>query len=239
MKLLNLFLALSAALWATSCLESEQSVSGTGDAFVVCRKVGDNVVYGLSLNAYTYSEFEKVTVQGVTGSVKKNYTLSAKQGYKTSFYWETPEAEFSATPPQETVFTFTSVFSNGTSQVFQDILTDKILAIPTASAIVYNGSKDEIQVTWAGIENADTYAIALLDQDNKTIFSSSEQRASQSTTYTIGVSGSGWASTARPVAGKTYKLRIYAIDYESDINAYNMQALAFGDKEFVWGPSQL
>lgn len=236
MKLLNLFLLLSVVVWATSCLDTaDPAVSGAGDTYLVCKKVNGNTAYGLSLNAFTYGEFKKVTVQGVdAANVKKSYNLAAKQGYKTNFYWETPDSLFSTTPPTETVFTFTATFSDETKQVFQDVLTADILAVPAVSAAIYNDAKSELQITWAKVPNADTYAVALLDQENKVIFSSSEQYASKSVSYTIGVSGNGWASSARPVAGKTYKLRVYAFKYEAEVNAYNLQALSFVDKDIVW-----
>jgi hypothetical protein len=235
MKLLKLFFVLLIAVSATSCLKNDDKASGTGDVIIVSKKIGENTVYGLSLYAYTFSEFKTVTAVSSTNS-GKTYTLAANQGYKTNFYYETADAEMTTTPPAAATFTFSAVFENGDTQTFVDAITSEVLAVPVITATEYKGTDKTTTIKWNDVSSADSYAINIFDSDNKLVFASTEL-AKTVKSYTVSPSGSGWASTIKPVDGKTYKIRLYAFAYESTANAYNVQATSIGEKTFVWAES--
>ena len=56
MKQLRILAMLLALIFVTSCNKDDQA-TGTGDAFIIVKKSGDNTVYGISLYAYTFSTF--------------------------------------------------------------------------------------------------------------------------------------------------------------------------------------
>lgn len=234
MKRLNLILLVVVVVFMTSCLKTEDQASGTGDAVVVTKKIGDNTVYGISLYAYTFSTFKSVTVAS-SADASKTYTLGANQGYKSSFYYETPDAAFSPQPPSASTYNFSAIFDNGSSANFQDVLSDKVLPVPTVEKMEYDAVKNSLKVTWTKITNADSYAINILD-GQKIIFTSSELSPSL-TSYTISAAGSGWASSSPPVSGKNYTVKLFAFLYESGANAYNVQASSFTVVPMTWGNS--
>lgn len=234
MKRLNLFLLVIVVVFMTSCLKTDDQASGTGDAVVVTKKIGNNTVYGISLYAYTFSAFKSVTVVS-SSDASKTYTLSANQGYKSSFYYETPEAEFSPQPPSASTYNFSAVFDNGSTASFQDVLSDKVLPVPTIEKMEYDAVKNSLKITWTKITNADSYAVNILD--GQTIVFGSAELSPSLTSYTISATGSGWASSSPPVNGKNYTVKLFAFQYESGVNAYDVQATAFTLVPMTWGTS--
>lgn len=234
MKRFNLVLLVIVVVFMTSCLKTDDQASGTGDAVVVTKKIGNNTVYGISLYAYTFSAFKSVTVVS-SSDASKTYTLSANQGYKSSFYYETPDAEFSPQPPSASTYNFSAVFDNGSSANFQDVLSDKVLPLPAIEKMEYDAIKNSLKVTWTKITNADSYAINILD--GQTIVFSSAELSPSLTSYTISATGSGWASSSPPVNGKNYTVKLFAFLYESGANAYNVQASAIMEAPITWGTS--
>lgn len=233
MKRLNLFLLVMVVVFMTSCLKTEDQASGTGDAIVVTKKIGNNTVYGISLYAVTYSSFKSVEVTASKNDVSVNYALKANQGYKTNFYYETPDSEFSPEPPLATTYNFSAVFDNGSTASFQDVLSDKVLPVPTIEKMEYDAVKNSLKITWTKITNADSYAINILD--GQTIVFSSAELSPSLTSYTISATGSGWASSSPPVSGKNYTVKLFAFLYESGANAFNVQASAIMEAPMTWG----
>ena len=234
MKRFNLFLLVIVVVLMTSCLKTDDQASGTGDVIVVTKKIGNNTVYGISLYAYTFSAFKSVTAAS-SSNTSKTYTLSANQGYKSSFYYETPDAEFSLQPPSAATFNFSAVFDNGSSANFQDVLSDKVLPVPTIEKMEYDAVKNSLKITWTKITNADSYAINIFD-GQKIVFGSAELSPSL-TTYTINANGNGWASNSPPVKDKIYTVKLFAFLYESGANAYNVQATSFTMVPTTWATS--
>lgn len=232
MKRLNFFILLLVAAILSSCLKTDDQASGTGDVIVVSKKIGNNTVYGISLYAYTFSAFKSVTVAS-SSDASKTYTLSANQGYKTSFYYETPDAEFSSQTPSAATYTFSAVFENGSTATFQDVLSDKVLTVPTIENLEYDSVKNTLKVSWTKIANADSYAISILD--GQTVVFGSTELASSLTSYTISATGGGWAVSSPPVKGKTYTIKLFAFLYESGANSYNVQATALTEAPAIWG----
>lgn len=236
MKRLNLVLLVIVVVILASCLKTEDQASGTGDAIVVTKKIGNNTVYGLSLYAYTFSAFKSVTVSS-SADASKTYTLSANQGYKSSFYYETPDVDYSPQPPSASTYNFTAVFDNGSTANFQDVLSDKVLPVPIVEKMEFDATKNSLKVTWTKITNADSYAINILD-GQKIIFSSAELSPAL-TSYTISATGTGWASGSPPVNGKNYTVKLFAFLYESGANAYNVQASAITEASTTWSASSV
>lgn len=233
MKTRILAVLLAVLLSATSCLKTDNQATGTGDALIVVKKKGETTVYGVSLYAYTFSEFKSVSVTAAKNGTSKTYTLAANQGYKTSFYYESPDAEFSPELPQATDYIFTAQFENGTAQTFSDVLTDEVLAVPTIIKMEYDSVKNILTVNWNEVPNADSYAINITD--GQTVLFSSVELPKTVKYFSISPSGSGWNMSTPPVSGKTYTLKLYAFLYETTANAYNVQCTSVAETSLVWG----
>lgn len=232
MERFKILAILSLIILATSCLNNDDEPTGVGDVLVVAKQSGNTTVYGISIYAYTFSSFEKVEAVRKAGEAK-TFTLKANQGIKSNFYYETPDAEYSTTPPAASTYDFTATFSDGSTQNFQDILTDKVIPIPNVEKCAYNATEHKLEVTWVSIENVNTYAVNILE-DKKLVFASGELPGTYKN-YSIRADGGGWAPGFTPESGKTYTARIFAYLYESPGNGYNVQATSFAERSIVWG----
>ena len=233
MKQLRIFAILMAAVLMAGCDKNEDQGTGVGDVMIVSKQVGLNNVYGLSMYAYTFSEFS--TVKAVSSAdTAKIYTLKSNEGYKSSFYLETPDAEFTATKPVASTFNFSAIFENGARQAFDDILSDKALLPASIDTCEYNTKKHLLRVTWTPVTDAQGYAINIFD--GSTLIFGSQELVSTAKAYSVSTNGNGWASGLPPVSGKTYTVKLFAYLYESVPKAsYNIQAISIAEKTVVWG----
>jgi len=232
MRQLKFILLVMITTVLASCNKSQNEGSGTGDAIIVAKKSGTNTVYGVSLYAYSFSPFQSVKVTS-SADATKTYNLKENQGYKTNFAYEAPDAEFTTTKPVASTYNFSAVFENGVTDVFQDDLTDKVLAVPTIEKSVYDATTTELTTTWLSVTDADSYAINILD--GSTLVFGSLELANTIKTFTLSSTSSGWITGITPVVGKTYTLRLNAYLYEPNGNTYNMQAVSMAEKQITWG----
>jgi hypothetical protein len=214
-----------------SCKGSDEDGTGVGDAIIIAKQKNTVTVYGLSLNASSYASFKSVTVSTATGSNK--YTLKSNQGYPTDFIYETPVAEFSETKPAATTYLFSAIFENGATDEFEDVVTDKTLPTTSFKTSTFNSSTNVLDISWNLIENADSYALNIID-GSSVVFASPEL-TNKNSTYTISSTGGGWANGFTPQKGKTYTVRLYAFLYEPNLGNYNLQASSITETNVVWG----
>jgi hypothetical protein len=232
MKLINSFVFALIALLIVSCNKSNDDASGTGDAIIISKKLGANVVYGYSLYAYTFASFQSVKVTS-TIDATKTYTLKENQGYKTNFYYETPDADFTTVKPVAATFSFSAVFNNGATDVFQDELTDKVLPVPVIEKTESGTDDKDVTITWALVTGADSYGINILE--GTTVVFASLELVNTTKTLTVASTASGWITGFTPEAGKTYTVRLNAYLYEPSGNSYNLQAVSTTEKSIIWG----
>lgn len=221
-----------AVILMTACNKSNDQATGIGDVLIVAKQSGPNIVYGISIYAYTLSSFASVNVVS-SADPGKTYTLKSNQGFKTSFYYEMPESEYTITKPVASTYSFSATFENGVAQTFQNILSDKVLPIPTIEKCEYNVTDHLLEVKWTLMNDASSYAINILD-GSKIVFGSTELKNTVGN-YSISTSGGGWAIGFTPENGKTYAVRLFAYLYEPGGGAYNIQSTSITEKTVVWG----
>lgn len=231
MKTLQIFVLVLITLFIASCNKSQDEATGIGDAIIVSKKVGANVVYAYSLYAYSFSPFQSVKAVNSLNATK-TYTLKVNQTYDTNFYYETPDADFTTTKPTASVFNFSAVFKNGATDEFQDDVTDKVLPIPVIEKTEYNLTTKELGVSWASVTGAESYAINIFDGSNL-VYSSPE--LVNTLKYFAVSSTTGWVTGVTPVSGKIYTVRLLAFLYEPSGDSYNIQSVSTTDKQVTWG----
>lgn len=232
MKQLNIFAILMTAILMTACNNNDDQATGVGDVIIVAKQSGSDTVYGLSFYAYSLSPFSSVSAVNTSDPGKK-YTLKSIQNYKSSFYFETPESEFTITKPAADTCTFSAIFENGVKQSFQNILTDKVLPIPIIEKCEYNTTEHHLDVTWTLIDEASSYAINIFD-GSRLVFRSPELPKTFKF-FNISATGGGWDVGFTPESGKTYKVRLFAYLYEPGGGVYNIQATSIAESNVVWG----
>jgi hypothetical protein len=220
-------------LTLTSCLKVPDENKFIGDAMILCKTDHlQKVVYGLSIYAYTNSSFQSVQVTSSAGPTKL-YTLKSDQGSKTNFIYDMPQSEYSTTKPEAATYTFTATLNNGTTQIFTDELTNKVLTVPVLNKCTYNTQLLQLDVAWAATEGASSYAINVLNETTP-VFWSNELSAS-ARAFSVISGTNGWATGYIPEYGKTYTLRLFSYMYEDQGNSSNIQSVSYTDKVFVWG----
>jgi hypothetical protein len=232
MKQLTIITIVVSAILLSSCNKNNDQATGVGDVLIVSKQSGTNTVYGISLFAYTYSTFQSVKATNAADA-SKTYTLKANQGYKSNFYYEATGNDFTTTKPAAATYNFSAVFENGVTQEFQDVLTDKVLPIPTLTKCEYDATGRQLVVTWTLLSDASSYAINILDGTNL-VFGSTELKNTVGT-YSISAVGGGWATGFTPESGKTYTVRVYAYLFEPNGGSYDVQAVSYVEKPVVWG----
>jgi hypothetical protein len=234
---MNPFRIISAVLLSLlifSCNKQDEQAAGVGDAIMVVKKSGTTDVYGISLYAYTYSSFKSVTAKLVNGVIADHlYTLKVNQGYKTNFYYETPDAEYTTTKPVESTLNFSAVFENGTTDEFQDELSNKVLATAVIDTCQYNSTKHVLRLIWKPVIGAESYAINIMN-DSTLIFGSPQLSTTVNAVY-ISANSIGWATGFTPTAGNTYKVKVFAYLYEATKSPYDIQCVSIAEADAVWG----
>ena len=232
MKQLIILAILMAAILMVSCNKNDNQATGVGDVLIVAKQSGANTVYGISMYAYSLSPFASVSTVS-SADPGKTFILKANQGYKTSFYYETPDNQFTTTKPAVATFTFSAIFENRVTQEFQNTLTDKVLPIPTFIKCEYNIVDRRLDVKWTLINGASSYSLSIFD-GSTLVFGSAELKKSDGT-YSINATGGGWAVGFKPENGKTYTVHLFAYLYEPGGGVYNIQATSIAEKTVVWG----
>lgn len=233
MKQLKIFTLILLLAFSSSCnKESDDSV--VGDAIIVSKRSGTNVVYGVALYTYAYSSIKTVTA--VSSLDPSNaVSLAANGSYTYNFLKEPSDSEYSETIPAATIYTFSGVFDGGATFECQDILTSDALAPVTFEKCQYNTTSSYAELSWTALPNADSYAIYVVDESGTVVFRSSEL-SNTVLAGTLSSSASGWTS-GYPKSGGTYTVKIYAFKYEDSTNtsSYQLQATSISDATIVWG----
>ncbi|MDP3643348.1 MAG: hypothetical protein Q8S54_09190 [Bacteroidota bacterium] len=232
MKPIRNFALLMCAISLVSCLKNPDDIICAGDAMIVSKMAGNNVVYGLSIYTYTNSSFQSVQVVS-SADAGKSFSLKSDQGLKTNFIYEMPESEYTATRPAASTYTFTAALTDGTTQVFNDVLSDKVLPIPTIQKCTYNTEMYQLDIAWPVTEGASSYVVFIFNGLSP-VFASYEL-AGTTKSFAVISGGNGWARSFSPETGKTYTVRLYAYLYEDQGNSNNIQAMSFTDQTVVWG----
>ena len=233
MKQLKIISLIVLIAFSLSCNKENNNSEIEGDAVVLSKRSGTNVVYGIAFYASAVTPLKTVTVASST-SPSESISLSAFGSETYSFYKEPSDSEYSTTKPAANTYVFNAVFEDGTTSESRDILTADVLDPVTFEKCQYNSSNSYAELSWTALTKANSYVIYVVNNLGTTVFTSGEV-PSNVTSGTLSSSASGWAS-GYPKNGDTYTIRIYAFEYEDATNAnYQLQANSISDATIVWG----
>lgn len=231
MKKLSFAVVASLAI-LTSCNKKEESVTVAGDVYVVTQRSGDDILYGLCIHAYSFYAFSNVTVNPVT-EPGTTYHLQGYPGFKTDFYYDTPEAELSTEMPATGNYHFVANFENGKTDIDDDILSADFLVPPVIKECSFDATKNKAVIEWEKVTGADLYVIKLYDGDDLVFLSPALDPSL--TKVDFGGTGTSWGQNYTPDAGTNFKMRFSAFKYEAGGDSYNVQASTFSDATLLWG----
>lgn len=216
----------------TSCNKNEESVTAVGDVYVVTQRSGENILYGLSIHAYSFYAFSSVTVIPDT-EPGTTYHLQSYPGFKTDFYYDTPESELTAVMPATGNYHFAANFENGKTDVADDVLSADFLIPPVIKECSYNTTTQKATIEWESVTGADLFVIKLYEDDELVFLSPAIDP--KITEVEFSGTNSSWGKDYTPTAGTVFKARISAFKYETGGDSYNVQASTFADENLLWG----
>ena len=216
-----------------SCSKESNNSTIEGDAVILSKRSGTNVVYGVALYAQSVGALKTVTAVS-SSDPSKTISLTPISGGTYYFVKEPIDSEYSTTKPASSTYIFNAVFDDGTTDEFQDILTADVIDPVTFEKCQYNTTNSYAEISWTALANANSYVIYVINNSGTTVFKSGEVPYTI-TTGTLSSSASGWTS-GYPNSGDTYTIRIYAFKYEDAASGnYQLQANSISDATIVWG----
>lgn len=215
-----------------SCNKSEESATAVGDVYIVTQRSGENILYGLSIHAYSFYPFSTVTVSP-DAEPGTTYHLQAYPNFKTDFYYDTPELDLSTEKPVTGNYHFIANFESGKTDVTDDNLTADYLIPPVIKECSYDISTQKATIEWEAVAGTDLYVIKLYDDDELVLLSPALDPTVTKVEFT-GTSTS-WGQDYTPTEGTNFVARVSAFKYETGGDSYNVQASTFADDNLFWG----
>jgi hypothetical protein len=234
MRPLKIFTLILLVAFSSSCNKDSDDSTVVGDAIIVSKRSGTNIVYGVALYAYAFSPLKSVTAASLL-EPSNTVSLAANGSDTYDFFKEPTAAEYSETVPIASIYTFNGEFESGSTFECQDILGSDALAPVTFEKCTYNTTNSYAELSWTALTNADSYVIYFVNESGTVVFGSGEL-SNTVTSGALSSSASGWSS-GYPINGDTYTVRVFAYEYEdsSNINSYHLQAISISDATLVWG----
>ena len=229
-KLLFTLFTISAIF--TSCNKNENNASIVGDVYLVTQRSGENILYGLSLHAYSFYALSSVTVSP-NAEPGTTYHLQEYPGFKTDFYYDTPESELSTEKPAPGNYHFTASFENGKTNEADDYLAADFLVPPVITSCSYDVSSEKATIEWETVTGADLYVIKLYEGDELVLLSPAIDPSV--TKVEFNAASSSWGQNYTPATGTNFVARLSAFKYEAGGDSYNVQASTFADDNLLWG----
>ena len=237
-KFLFAMVAGLAALTFTSCMDDPEPapLDFITDAFIQ-KKVEDGVEkYAIGFWVFANKDLESATVEGPG---EATWELEQEnEGSKNVFSLYPEEEHYANTVPAagDYKFTVTSTQEGEAPASVTDKVENKVLPAVVIDSIRFSSSRHVVK--WTAVQNADEYIVRMYDETDKLVFRGPEQLGNK-TEFSFGSTDQGWASNITPQNGKTYRLELLAILYESTSNTsnkrFNLQCISIGTAELVWG----
>lgn len=233
-------LALAAGFFGLVSCESEDiAFDPSVDAFIVTKTVENegqvDTLYGLALHAFGNKAITSVDVT-LTNDAEASFALDAYFGNPYDFYYETPEAEFTAEKPVLGDYNFTVLAESGEEEVMSDKLLEDAIYPTDLLEASYDEEKEETTLTWNEIEDADYFVIRVYDEEDKLVFSPSRAIGNgDMTEYSFKANTSGWLNGTVPSVGKNFRVELNSYMYESGQQGINLQTKTINEISIVWG----
>lgn len=215
-----------------SCNKDEKSTA-LCDIYYFSTADGETVKYGLSIHATTLTQtMSSVTVTSLS-EPDQIYQLKTFTGAETMFYFDTPENQLSEEKPAAGDYRFNVKFANADTYETDDELQNIVLQPPVIVKCEYDATESKAIIEWEQAENADEYNIQIYD-GSTLVFQGGSIHPSYDGVK-ISSDFDGWGDYM-PETGKTYKLRLIAVKYETaELNGFEIQAVTRTEHDLTWG----
>jgi hypothetical protein len=227
---------LTGAVIFTSCIDDPEPPALTVLPDVFVQKQVQNGVekYGIVFWILGNKEMQTVTVEGPGNA---NWTLEGDNSTSRVFSLFPEEGDYGMVKPAQGDYKFT-VKSKQTGEeaitVVDKLENAELDAIVIDTTQFVNG---KLKIIWESVDDADTYLVRMYNQSNKLVFMGPKV-AKTATNYSFGMADQGWTPGMTAESGKTYRVEVLALLYESTSSTtdreYNVQFISLASKNVVW-----
>lgn len=219
--------------WACNDDDETLEFEVYADAFVVKKKIDNEVKHGISYFAYGNKSISTATV---TPPLGEPFDLTVSEESAFTFLKETSEEEFVSSLPQNGSYLFDVESKDGEIVQVTEVVENGVLEIPVITGTTYHSENATMTVEWEESENADGFVVRLLDNEGKVKFLSYALNPTVHE-FNINSSSGNWANQA--YSGDELTLQLQAFTYESGVSQddllYNIKEIAIAEKEITWG----
>jgi hypothetical protein len=233
MRQLKIFTLILLVAFLSSCSKDSENHTVEGDAIIVSKRSGTDVVYGVAFYANSSNPFKTVTVVN-SANPSVQLSLSAIENNACSFAWEPSVSEYSTTKPVSATYTFSVVFDDGFTSETQDEITSNVLDPVTFKKCLYNTTNLYAELSWESLTNASSYVVQIINKSGLIVYNTNEL-SNTVTSGNITSLDSQWA-IGYPNKGDEYTIRVYAFEYENSMSTtYKIQSTSISESPLVWG----
>jgi len=232
-KIFLMAFALPFVFWACNDDDETLEFEVYADAFVVKKKIDNEVKHGISYFAYGNKSISSATVTPPSG---EPFDLTVSEESAFTFLKETSEEEFVSSLPQNGSYLFDVESKDGETAQVTEAVENGTLEIPVITGTTYHSENATMTVEWEESENADGFVVRLLDDEGKVKFLSYALNPTV-VEFNINSSSGNWANQA--YSGDELTLQLQAFTYETGAPEeellYNIKEISVAEKEITWG----
>ena len=220
-----------------ACEKEEIIFNPSSDAFIITKTIETetevDTLYGIALHVFANKPMQNVSVSPDDGT-DATFELSAYEGYLYDFYYQTAVEDFSTTKPFIGDYIFSISAQSTETETMTDGLLDDFIYPTDTLKCIYDISKDEMNVNWTKIDDADYIVVNMFNDNDELVFNGTAFVGS-AVKYTFSKTKSGWVNGETPIDGADYTVEMDAYMYESGLSGLNLQAKAISVKNVTWG----
>jgi len=227
---------LTGAVIFTSCIDDPEPPELTvlPDAFVQKQVQNGVEKYGVVFWILGNKEIQTVTVEGPGDA---SWTLEGDNSTSRVFSLFPEDEDYVLVKPAQGDYKFTvkSKQADEAAITVVDKLESAELDAMVIDTTQFVNSK--LKTIWEPVEDADAYLVRMYNQSNKLVFMGPKV-GKTTTNYSFGMADQGWTPGMTAESGKTYKVEVLALLYESTSSAsdkeYNIQFISLASTNVVW-----
>lgn len=226
-KLLSFLILIMVLPVLFSCNFLENEKSYVADTYIIVSISGEDTIY--ALEAYAQSNYSMSSVT-LTSEADSNFECELEPaGYYGTYYQKSAVPEdFSTVKPAESVYRFSIVFSDETSDVVEDHITSSIILPPVISEVISDKLTNSISITWQQTDNADIYTIKMFRNDTLVYLSNLIDESISSKEITF--DSNGWYSYSNINPGDSLDIIVVGILKETgNSETIRLQSLSLSD----------
>lgn len=233
----NILLILALPAFFFACNDEDENIAFEvqADAYIVKKKMNDEMKYGIAYFAYGNKAIESATVTPPSGAGDA-FSLEASQSSVYTYFKEPSADDYSATFPIEGQYVFDVESQDGEVIQQADLVQNGLLELPVITETTYHSDVQSLKVEWEAPDSADGHVVKLLNESGDIVFLSFTLTA-VAEEYEINQASGNWNGSA--YSGENYTVQVQAFTHESGVSQddllYNIQEIAIAEKQVAWG----